>query len=131
MARRALFLALLGAAMSRVSGFSGALQRATKLSAKTAFLPSSRSLLFMAEEDEGESKGTSKTITSGRKEIAYDEETGRFFETGKNPEECIPDEEFCMTDRNSGKLIRLTLEEKERIFLDSLQVRSQIVPFSI
>lgn len=74
--------------------------------------------LFMAKE--GGDDGT--LITSGRKEIGYDEESGRFFETGLEEEDCIPDEEYCVVDKGSGKLIRLTTAEKERIFLDSLQV---------
>lgn len=57
-----------------------------------------------------------------KKQIAYDDKTGRFFETNINEEDCIPDEEFCMTDNDNGELIRLTQEEKERIFLDALQV---------
>lgn len=60
-----------------------------------------------------------------KKQIAYDEATGRFFETNINQEDCIPDEEFCMTDNDTGELIRLTQEEKERIFLDALQVRHE------
>ena len=36
-------------------------------------------------------------------------------------EECIPDEEYCVVDPESGELIRLTVAEKERIFLDALQ----------
>ena len=59
-----------------------------------------------------------------KKQIAYDSATGRFFETNISEEDCIPDEEFCMTDNDSGELIRLTQEEKERIFLDALQVRT-------
>lgn len=58
------------------------------------------------------------SLTSGRKEIAYDEKSGRFFETDA---ECIPDDEYCVIDKNTGSLVRLTVEEKERIFLDSLQ----------
>lgn len=77
---------------------------------KKAFVSTS---LKMAE---GEKFG--EVMRSGKKEIGYDEETGRFFETS---EECIPDEEYCVVDDKSGKLIRLTVEEKERIFLDSLQ----------
>lgn len=39
-------------------------------------------------------------------------------------EECAPDEgEYCVVDDRTGKLISLTQEEKERIFLDALQVR--------
>lgn len=59
-----------------------------------------------------------------KKEIVYDEATGRFFETGFGEGDCVPDEEFCMTDKESGEMIRLTVEEKERIFLDALQVSS-------
>jgi hypothetical protein len=78
----------------------------------------------MAEGDDAEVAGDDDgtIITSGRKEIAYDEKSGRFFETGLEEEACIPDEEFCITDKQSGNLIRLTVEEKERIFLDALQV---------
>lgn len=76
------------------------------------------SQLYMSDEN---NKQKTKTLTSGKKEIAFDEESGRFFETGLD--ECIPDEEYCMIDEDTGKPIRLTTEEKERIFLDALQVR--------
>lgn len=36
-------------------------------------------------------------------------------------DECIPDDEYCVLDEKTGSLIRLTLAEKERIFLDALQ----------
>lgn len=54
------------------------------------------------------------------KDILYDEKTGRFFESTEVTE-CIPEEEFCVLDEETGSMVRLTLEEKERIFLDSLQ----------
>ena len=39
-------------------------------------------------------------------------------------ESCAPEEgEYCIVDDKTGKLIRLTSAEKERIFLDALQVR--------
>lgn len=60
-------------------------------------------------------------ITSARKELKFDDKSGRFFETGLDTEECIPDEEFCMVNEEDGNRIRLTVAEKERIFLDSLQ----------
>jgi hypothetical protein len=66
----------------------------------------------------------SASMKSGAKQIIYDEKQGRFFESNKDAGECIPDEEFCVVDRESGAMIRLTVEEKERIFLDSLQVRA-------
>jgi len=62
-----------------------------------------------------------KKIPSGKKEIGYDEATGRFFETGRGAEECVPEDEYCVLDEDTGELIRLTLAEKERIFLDALQ----------
>ena len=71
-------------------------------------------------EDDGPKDGT--TLTSARKEIGYDSKSGRFFETNIDPEDCIPDDEYCVVDKDSGELVRLTLEEKERIFLDALQV---------
>lgn len=42
--------------------------------------------------------------------------------TGSAEEQCAPEEgEYCLLDEKSGKLIKLTLAEKERIFLDALQ----------
>ena len=73
--------------------------------------------LRMAEEDQDKVQ-----LTSGRKEIMFDDKTGRFFETGLETGECIPEEEYCTID-DDGKPVRLTVAEKERIFLDSLQVR--------
>lgn len=62
-------------------------------------------------------------VTSARKELKFDDKSGRFFETNLGTEECIPDEEFCTIDEDTGKKVRLTIAEKERIFLDALQVR--------
>lgn len=81
-----------------------------------AVAPSTRTALFMSDKDK------TKTLTSGKKEIAFDEASGRFFETGLDQDDCIPDEEYCMIDETTGNPIRLTVEEKERIFLDALQV---------
>lgn len=58
--------------------------------------------------------------TNTNKEIGYDADSGRFFET-RDDKECEPEDEYCVLDKESGKLIRLTVEEKERIWLDSLQ----------
>ena len=74
----------------------------------------------MAEEEENDPVFVSTVL---KKEIVYDDKSGRFFEAGFGDGDCVPDEEFCMTDKDSGEMIRLTVEEKERIFLDSLQVR--------
>lgn len=113
---------VIAASFSNVSAFTTVSRVA--LAPKTAFFPTRP--LFMAEGDdtEGDDDGTMITTTGGggRKEIGYDEKSGRFYETGLDEGECIPDEEFCITDKESGNLIRLTVEEKERIFLDALQV---------
>jgi len=71
----------------------------------------------------GDGPADGRKIASGKKEIGFDAASGRFFETGRSAEECVPDDEYCVVDQDSGKLVRLTLKEKERIFLDSLQVR--------
>lgn len=73
---------------------------------------------WMAEQD-------GANLKSVKKQIVYDEKTGRFFESNKEEAECIPDEEFCVVDKESGNMIRLTVEEKERIFLDALQVSTK------
>lgn len=78
-------------------------------------------ILHMAEENTNTEPVFVPTVL--KKEIVYDDKSGRFYETGFGDGDCIPDEEFCMTDKESGEMIRLTVEEKERIFLDSLQVR--------
>jgi len=98
-----------------VKSFAGALQR-------PAFSPMA---LHMAEgkasKDEKKSSGSSTVkLPSVQKEISYDEATGRFYET--TPEECDPAEgEYCAVDKATGETIRLTIQEKERIFLDALQ----------
>lgn len=58
-------------------------------------------------------------LISNRKEIAFD--GSRFYETGLDDEDCIPNQEFCFTDPKTSQPIRLTIEEKERMFLDTLQ----------
>ena len=58
-------------------------------------------------------------IVSNRKEIAFD--GTRFYETGLDDEECIPQQEYCIIDPDTSQPIRLTIEEKERMFLDALQ----------
>jgi hypothetical protein len=68
-------------------------------------------------------------LTSGRKVISFDAGTSRFFEV--NDEECIPEDEFCPIDEKTGEKIRLTVEEKERIFLDSLQVRFVLILYNL
>jgi hypothetical protein len=75
---------------------------------------------FFMAEDENIDK---IQITSARKEVVFDDKTGRFFETSLEAQECIPEEEYCQIDESTGDMIRLTMAEKERIFLDSLQVR--------
>ena len=72
----------------------------------------------MAEDDNFDGA----QLTSARKELKFDDATGRFYETNLDADDCIPDEEFCTIDDETGQRIRLTVAEKERIFLDALQV---------
>ena len=81
----------------------------------------SRNVLQMSEKKDAADDVTFvKSVL--KKEIAYDEKSGRFFETNFGEGECVPDEEYCYIDQTSGESIRLTVEEKERIFVDALQV---------
>jgi hypothetical protein len=77
---------------------------------------------FMTPPEEGSSNEKTFVSSVFKKELAFDEKSGRFFETGFGEGDCVPDEEFCLTDKETGSLIRLTQQEKERMFLDSLQV---------
>lgn len=117
MVRFAILAGALALLVSKTNGFSSSQfhQRSSRTLSKVPFVKP----LFMSEEPK---EGT--TVSSGSKELGYDENSGRFFETGLDDAECIPEEEYCLTDEKTGKLIRLTLEEKERIFLDALQVRT-------
>lgn len=74
--------------------------------------------LRMSEETEAEQVSISSKSGYDKKEILYDEKTGRFFESSAP---CDPDDEFCAVDPTTGDLIRLSLEEKERIFMDAMQ----------
>lgn len=82
----------------------------------------SKTVLSMAGDDNLDKV----QLTSARKEIMFDEKSGRFFETDLDAVECIPEEEYCRIDEETGEKIRLTVAEKERIFLDALQVRSTL-----
>lgn len=105
--------------------FTRALTISFLLGGASAFAPSIRpsvvsttkagSRLFMDGPADG------KKIPSGKKEIGFDAASGRFFETGRSAEECIPEDEYCAVDKSTGELVRLTIAEKERMFLDCLQ----------
>jgi len=107
-----------GAIACLVAGSADAF--APSITGKTvnSFRTTNSNVLF-AEAPDGPKDGT--TITSARKEIGYDSKSGRFFETDIDPEDCIPDDEYCVVDKSTGEMVRLTLEEKERIFLDAVQ----------
>lgn len=95
----------------------------------SAFTPSRRTLVSSRVISTPSSKTTSTSLNvdpepgtklvSNRKEIAYD--GVRFFETGVEDEDCIPSQEYCIIDPETSKPIRLSQEEKERMFLDTLQ----------
>jgi hypothetical protein len=113
-------LVALSCGRNDVSAFSVGPSRASSLQVgrnQAGSFARSAPVLSMAVE-ENDPKFISSVL---KKEIAWDEKAGRFFETGFGEGDCIPDEEFCITDKENGQLIRLTLEEKERIFLDVLQ----------
>ena len=79
------------------------------------------SQLHMAKDESSSEDGVfMKSVLN--KEIVYDEKSGRFFESKYTEGDCIPEEEFCYLDKATGENIRLTVEEKERIFMDALQV---------
>lgn len=65
------------------------------------------------------------TKTPGKKvetEAVYDEVSGSFVDLNTPQEDgCERGDEFCVTDKETGNLVRLTIQEKERIFLDALQ----------
>lgn len=95
---------------------------ALALGAESFSVPPRRASPFLATGPlrMSEPKDGTKLVTKSNKEIGYDSSSGRFYETGEESE-CVPDDEYCVVDKTTGKLIRLTLEEKERIFVDSLQ----------
>lgn len=58
------------------------------------------------------------TTTEVGEKLGWDATSGRFFEKSV-AEAC--EEEFCLMDEETGTPILLTREEKERVFLDSIQ----------
>lgn len=76
-------------------------------------------LMSSSQDDDS---GVTSIKTKSNKELSYDASSGRFFET---PDEVACDpvrgDEYCAVDEATGKRIRLTLEEKERIYLDAVQ----------
>jgi len=130
-------MSILKLTSSIITVVAATLLRSTNNDFATAFSPSghrspvitsSRSISpVMKMAGPGDDNLDGAQITSGRKELKFDDKTGRFSETGLAAEECIPDEEFCTVDEDTGNKIRLTIAEKERIFLDSLQVRTIVI----
>jgi len=90
----------------------------TLLRTTDAFVPPSKNVAATFVAPSGIPKWTTahSELAAGKEKVSFDEGTGRFVADG----ECPPDE-FCPIDEESGKPLRLTLDEKERIFLDSLQ----------
>jgi len=99
---------------------------AALLTTADAFSPPSRHVAatFIAPSS-GMPTTNSELAAGRRKEVGYDKDKGGFYETGAVTEErefeCNPVEEYCAIDKDTGSAIRLTMAEKERIFLDSLQ----------
>lgn len=130
--------ALLAAVVALLSYDAAAFTAPMRATAPQVKSATSLNSFFMSEDDKKEdtpapAPAPAKTveeptldkvqITSARKEVVFDDKTGRFFETNRDAADCIPDEEYCQIDDATGEMIRLTTAEKERIFLDALQVR--------
>jgi len=60
----------------------------------------------------------STPVDDKSEKLMFDKESNRFFETDPA---ILCQEEFCLVDADTGGYILLTQEEKERIFLDSIQ----------
>lgn len=103
----------------RTHGFAPA-SRTGDVRIATASSRHSRNAVLLQATEEKTSPDGAK-LGSVNKEIAFDAKAGRFFETGADAEDCIPSQEYCVVDESSGKSIRLTVEEKEKMFLDALQ----------
>lgn len=110
-ARPLLALWAASATLSNIDAFTPT-HRSSLASAR--LVPSTTSTTLYVD---GPDPGTK--IVSNRKEIAFD--GTRFYETGLDDEECIPQQEYCIIDPDTSQPIRLTIEEKERMFLDALQ----------
>jgi len=107
---------------SFLSGTTNSFTTPSHSAARTALLRSpsaGRSSFSQLYAEGGEKKDDTVTVKSGRRELVLDPDTGKLVD--QKGEECIPTDEFCVLDKGTGKLMRLTLAEKERIFLDSLQ----------
>lgn len=115
----ALFAAALAVLVGTSDAFAPSASRSA--SAFVASRPAPSSTAVFSVEKESDPVTVTATGGDGKKEIGYDEATGRFYETGMDEVECIPEDEYCAVDKDSGKLVRLTVKEKERIFLDALQ----------
>mmetsp|Transcript_16098 Transcript_16098/g.33315 ORF Transcript_16098/g.33315 Transcript_16098/m.33315 type:complete len:305 (-) Transcript_16098:452-1366(-) len=87
----------------------------------TAFTRKTTLARFMSDNSDSEKEDPTLMKTVLKKQIAWDEKGGRFFETTIDEDDCVPDDEFCVTDKETGELVRLTVEEKERIFMDAMQ----------
>ena len=99
---------------------SVALLLSCAFAAAFAFRPQARRGLSARLQSIGPLKAESPSgldIDSEEK-LVWDPATGRFFE--RNLDEMC-EEEFCVLDETTGEAILLTREEKERIFLDTIQ----------
>lgn len=82
------------------------------------FRPMSRSLRNRGVSSSALSDTGTKLDVGAEDKLVWDPSSGRFYE--RDLEE-VCEEEFCVLDEESGKPILLTREEKERIFLDTIQ----------
>lgn len=105
--RSSVFAAVAVALVGNCHEFAAAFVPASPLSSASTVRPSPLTVNWMAD-------------TAVKKELKFDEKTGKVIESDADAEECQPNDEYCIIDDDGNKL-RLTLAEKERIFLDSVQ----------
>eukprot|EP00571_Detonula_confervacea_P017676 CAMPEP_0172312690 /NCGR_PEP_ID=MMETSP1058-20130122/18383_1 /TAXON_ID=83371 /ORGANISM="Detonula confervacea, Strain CCMP 353" /LENGTH=327 /DNA_ID=CAMNT_0013026227 /DNA_START=111 /DNA_END=1094 /DNA_ORIENTATION=- len=115
MIRPAQTLLAIWATTSSINAFTPATRRVTSSASRLVVATPSTTTALNLQETAPE--GTK--LVSGRKEITYD--GTRFFETGVEDEDCVPSQEFCIVDPSTAQQVRLTVEEKELMFLDALQ----------
>lgn len=104
-----LLFALLGAVV--VHGFSGS--RGNDVYGKINARSNRRNLAFQVQMS-----AENNSDQSSNSEVGESINVGLYEMSG----ECDPTSEYCVIDKASGKLVRPTVQEKERIFLDALQV---------
>jgi len=102
-----------------ILGGSSAYTKPSLVTGRTAGKMMPKNMMSSARKmAESETDAFQETNILKKDGLIYDPRTGRFFE--KKIEEVCRDE-FCTIDEKTGEQVVLTLQEKERIFVDALQ----------